>query len=70
MVSETVAETVNETPAVVKTEVDIENHTDAVEESDSEKKDLPEKKCEEPEVTDNRTAEEATKDNVSFSVTS
>ena len=64
MVSETIAETVNETPVVIKTEVDLENHT--VEESDSEKKDLPEKKCEELEVADNRTAEEAPKDIVSF----
>ena len=67
MVSETVQEAVNEAPVVVKTEVDpVENQ--GVEESDSEKKDLPEKRSEEPEVADNRTADETSKENVGFSL--
>ena len=52
MVSETVPVTENAVPTFVKTEIDVQNET-VDEESDSEKKDLPEKKCE--EVTDNKT---------------
>ena len=63
MVSETVPETDNAIPTVVKTEVEVQNET-VEEESDSEKKDLPEKKCE--EVTDNKTSEETPADQVSF----
>lgn len=63
MVSETVQETENPVSTVVKTEVDVQNET-VEEESDSEKKDLPEKKCE--EISDNRTAEETPATKVSF----
>ena len=59
-----VSERVAETPVVVKTEVDLENRVERVCKSEIEKKDLPEKKSEEPE-TDNRTAD----DNVSLHVT-
>ena len=63
MVSETVPVTENAVPTVVKTEVDVQNET-VDEESDSEKKDLPEKKCE--EVTDNKTSGETPADEVSL----
>ena len=63
MVSETVQETDNAIPTVVKTEVEVQNET-VEEESDSEKKDLPEKKCE--EVTDNKTSEETPAGQVSL----
>lgn len=63
MVSESVPETLNEAPIIVKTE-EIAAENRSVEDSGSEKKDFPEKL--EKEETDNRTADETERNNVSI----